>query len=124
MKNDKSYINLNNVFEKINVVPGDKLLVSSNILKILIKLKKRDKEFNANLIIDLLLNKVGKNGTLMFPTYNWDFCKGKEFDYNNTQSLSGSLGNAALKRKEFKRSKNPVYSLLVYGKYQKEICKN
>ena len=59
MKNDKSYINLNNVFEKINVVPGDKLLVSSNILKILIKLKKKDKEFNANLIIDLLLNKKG-----------------------------------------------------------------
>ena len=40
MKNDKSYIILNNIFKKIRVVPGDKLLVSSNILKILIKLKK------------------------------------------------------------------------------------
>ena len=122
MKNDKSYINLNNIFEKIGVVPGDKLLVSSNILKILIKLKKKDKVFNANLIIDLLINKVGKNGTLMFPTYNWDFCKGKDFDYNNTKSLSGSLSNTALKRKEFKRTKNPIYSYAVTGKDKEYIC--
>jgi len=65
---------------------------------------------------------VGKNGTLVFYSFNWDFFKGKIFNHNLSKSFSGALSNAALKRNDFKRSKSPVYSLLVYGKYQKKIC--
>jgi len=122
MQNDKGNINIDNIFDKINILPGDTLLISSNILKMLIKNKKENKQLDANLIIDLLKKKVGKEGTLMFPTYNWDFCKGKEFNYKTTKSLSGSLGNAALKRKEFKRTKNPIYSFAVTGKNKDYIC--
>ena len=75
-------MDLENIFDKININSGDKILVHSNILKILIKLKKKNKKFNANLIIDSLINKVGPNGTVIFATYNWDFCKGIAFDYN------------------------------------------
>ena len=58
----------------------------------------------------------------MFPTYNWDFCKGKDFNYSKTKSLSGSLGNFALSRKDFKRTKNPIYSYAVTGKDKEYIC--
>ena len=115
-------MDLENIFDKINITPGDKILVHSNILKILIKLKKKNKKFNANLIIDSLINKVGPNGTIIFPTYNWDFCNGKGFDYNKTQSKSGSLGNFALERKDFRRTKNPIYSFAVTGKDKDYLC--
>ena len=62
-------MDLENIFDKINITSCDKILVHSNILKILIKLKKKNKKFNANLIIDSLINKVGPNGTIIFPTY-------------------------------------------------------
>jgi len=69
-----------------------------------------------------LINKIGPNGTLMFPTFNWDFCKGKDFDYNTTPSTTGSLSNIALKRKDFRRTKNPIYSFAVTGKDTDYIC--
>ena len=53
-------------FEKINIIPGDKILVHSNILNVLIKFKKKNKKFDADLIIDSLIKKVGPNGTIMF----------------------------------------------------------
>ena len=34
-------MDLENIFDKINIAPSDKILVHSNILKILIKLKKK-----------------------------------------------------------------------------------
>ena len=37
-------MDLENIFEKINIIPGDKILVHSNILKILIKFKKKNKK--------------------------------------------------------------------------------
>ena len=92
-------MDLENIFDKINIAPGDKILVHSSILKILIKLKKKNKKFNANLIIDSLINKVGPNGTIVFATYNWEFCNGKAFDYNKSRSMAGSLGSFVLKRK-------------------------
>ena len=110
------------IFDKINILNGDKVLVSSSILKFLIKSKKENKKFEANIIIDLLINKIGKEGTLLFPTFNWDFCKGKDFDYYKTLSSSGSLGNFALQRSDFKRTKNPIYSFAVTGKDKDFIC--
>ena len=123
MKIKKSKSELENIFNRIDISKGDKVLVTSSILKFLIKYKKKKEIFNPNLIIDLLINKVGSRGTLIFPTYNWDFCKGLDFHYKETKSLSGSLGNFALKRKDFKRTKNPIYSYAVYGKDQDYICK-
>ena len=70
----------------------------------------------------MLIEKVGKSGTLMFPTYNWDFCKGIEFDYKKTMSFCGALSNTALKRKDFLRTKNPIYSFAVTGKDKDLIC--
>ena len=37
-------MDLENIFDKINIISGDKILVHSNILKILIKLKKEKKK--------------------------------------------------------------------------------
>ena len=122
MKEDKESLDLENIFEKINITSDDKVLVYSSILKILIKLKKKDNKFNANLIIDSLINKIGPNGTLIFPTFNWNFCKGQDFYYNKTQSMSGSLGNFALQREDFQRTKNPIYSFAVSGKDKDYIC--
>ena len=75
-------MNIENIINKFGIKKGDKLLVSSNIVKIIINAKKKNIIFNPNSIIDVLKNKVGKNGTLLFPTFNWDFCKGVIFDYN------------------------------------------
>ena len=112
-------------FEKylrdIGVKKADNILVSSNLLKILIKKKRDFLRFNPNDILDALISVVGRSGTILIPTYNWDFCKGLGFHYKKTPSNSGTLGNFALKRKDFERTKNPIYSFAVYGKNKKYL---
>ena len=66
----------------------------------------------------MLKEKIGNTGNLLFPTYNWSFCEGKEFDYKNTKSLCGTLSNIALQRKDFKRTKKKS-DLFVYSLWQR-----
>lgn len=113
---------MKNILKKVKIKKGESVLVSSNILGILLRAKRNKQEINPNKIIDMLVEKVGKQGNLLFPTYNWDFCNGKVFHYKNTLSLSGALGNIALKRKDFLRTKNPIYSFAVAGKDKQLIC--
>ena len=113
---------LESLINKFKIQKGDKILVSSDILRLLMKSKKKEINFNPNNLIDILKEKIGKNGTLFIPTFNWNFLREKTFCSNKTQSHSGSLGNIALKRKDFLRSFNPVYSFAVTGKDKKKIC--
>ncbi len=115
-------INFDHLFDKCGIKSGDKILVSSDILKILIFFKKNKKKFNASAFIKKLKKRVGKNGTILFPTYNWDFCNGADFNFKKTISKTGSLSNFALKERTFKRSLNPIYSFAVWGKDQDYIC--
>ncbi len=111
-------INFEEVFDNLKICPGDNLLINSDIKKILINYKKYQKKFDPNLILNTIIQKIGTNGTLLLPTFNWDFCNGTEFDYFNTPSRSGSLTKIALSRQDFKRTKNPIYSFAAYGKRQ------
>ena len=115
-------MNLELLFNKFKIQKGDKIIVSSDLLRLLLKTKKKEINFNPNDLIDILKEKIGKNGTLFIPTFNWDFFKGKTFYVNKSVSHSGSLGNVALKRKDFTRSFNPIYSFAVTGKDKDKIC--
>ena len=59
---------------------------NSDIKKILINYKGHEKKFDPNTILDVAIKKIGKNGTLLLPTFNWDFCKGTEFNYLKNHS--------------------------------------
>ena len=98
-------INFEEVFDNLEISKGENILINSDIKKILIKYKRNGKKFDPNKILDAAISKIGKNGTLLLPTFNWDFCSGKDFDYLNTPSRSGSLTKVALSRSEFKRTK-------------------
>ena len=115
-------MSLNLLLNKIKIKKGDVIIITSNIIKILSKYKNNKIDFDPNNLIDSIKKRIGKSGTILIPTFNWDFCKGKIFNYYKTTSQSGALGNIALKRKDFMRSFNPIYSFAVSGKNQKKIC--
>lgn len=110
------------VVSQLNIQKGDTLLVSSDIKKFMWNSLKRKEKFDIQRFIDTLIEAVGEEGTLLFPTYNWDFCKGDPFDYVNTPAKTGALGVAALKRSDFKRSKHPLYSCAIWGKDKEMLC--
>lgn len=114
----------------MGVQSGDILYVSSDMAGILkraqIDLGFRDKEGREqflNALIDMLKDMVGSEGTLLFPMYNWDFCKGVRFCMKTTRSKVGALNNFILEnRNDFKRTRHPLYSFMVAGKDADYLC--
>ena len=107
----------------MEIEKGDIIFISSDTMVMRCDIyRSEEKDNRIEHLIDGLINAVGKNGTIIFPTYNWDFCRGERFDYFATPCMTGSLGEIALKRTEFKRTKHPIYSFAVLAKYQEELC--
>lgn len=111
----------NDLLSGYGIEEGDIIDVSSDILSLMIYARKYQLHFDMKDLLSALKAKVGHNGTVMIRAFSWDFCHGKGFDIRKTKSQVGSLGNAALKDSSFKRTKHPIYSWLVWGKYQDEL---
>ncbi len=108
--------------QDIPIDSGDVVLFASDISSFIDRFSDQNIQELLNKWIDILQYKIGRNGTLLFPTYNWGFCHGKAWDYYKTKSKTGVLSNIALKRKDFRRTKHPIYSFAVWGKDQDILC--
>jgi aminoglycoside 3-N-acetyltransferase len=115
-------INYLNVSHHLRINKGDILYVGSDITRLVYNEIRKGNSPDLNKFIDSLIEEVGDEGTLIVPTFNWDFCKGVPFDSKNTPGKTGSLGNICLKRSDFKRTNHPLYSCVIWGKYQDYLC--
>jgi aminoglycoside 3-N-acetyltransferase len=96
--------------------------VSSDIQRAVFTAFRNKEHFSPDLLIESFQKKLGEDGTLLFPTFNWGFCNGVPFDYEKTSCMTGILGREALRKKEFKRSLHPIYSFAVWGRDRDLIC--
>ena len=101
---------------------GDIIDVSSGIASLKKFAEDNDSSFDADTLIDELVNIVGDKGTVMIRSFSWSFCRGVAFNVRETPSEVGALGTVALKKKGFTRTQHPIYSWMVSGYYQKELC--
>ena len=116
--------NLKDKLKEIGVCSGDVLYVASDIKTLLFDgmeqgcysdNSSQDKFIND--FIESIIGLLGKEGTILLPTFSWDFCRGNGFNMKYTKSEVGSLSNWVLKnRSDFKRTHHPIYSFIVYGK--------
>ncbi|MDQ3101259.1 MAG: AAC(3) family N-acetyltransferase, partial [Bacteroidota bacterium] len=75
--------------------------------------------FNADLVLNAFLERLGENGTLVIPAFNYDLKPGECFDVRRTPTISGALGQAALSHSEFARTAQPLHSFAVAGGLQR-----
>ena len=72
--------------------------------------------------IDALIEVVGADGTVVMPTFNWDYCKGEVFDPETSPSQVGVLTEMFRKRIGVLRSITPPWcTFAATGKMAKEI---
>lgn len=110
------YCPFTNILDRVNgIQEGDIVYVISDIFRLAKTAMENHEEFDLTLFLDTITAKVGMTGTVLVPTFNWDFCKGKTFCYDKTPSMTGALGNAALRKRDFIRTKHPIYSFCVWG---------
>ena len=107
------------LIKKMQIYAGDAVYLASDLIRIIIYLKTKKKAFVPNDLVNSILKVIGKDGTLIIPSFNWDFCKGKPYDIINSRAQTGALANYILKnRADFSRTTHPIYSFLVYGRYK------
>ena len=116
------YIKLRELATHLNLKKGDNVFVTSDVKQLLYDCVSHEDETDLNILIDGIIDIIGEDATLVFPTFNWSFCKGTPFDYYKTPCKTGSLGKFALKRDDFKRTRHPIYSFAVWGKGKEELC--
>lgn len=115
--------------DEIGIYSGDILYVSSDSMKIIAAASKElglqgreERDVFLHQLVDNLCYHVGEEGTVLFPVYSWVFCKGMPFDYRKTLGEVGALNNFVLQnRPDFVRTKHPMYSFMVWGKYAREL---
>lgn len=115
---------LKNVLERLGIKKGDILYISSDITTLLFEMSMdygiRDKESRntmLNSLVNIFQEIVGDEGTLLFPVFSWEWCRGNGFDLLHTKGEVGTLSNWVLEnRKDFARTKHPIYSFMVWGK--------
>jgi aminoglycoside 3-N-acetyltransferase len=112
----KDYISYRTIASEMGIRPGEVVLLTSDILKLAMKARKAEKEFSADDFIDSFTALLGNEGTLLIPAYNFDLERGDAYNPSLSPPMTGALAVAAMKRKDFIRTANPLHSFLVWGK--------
>lgn len=102
-------------WKESGIYEGDLVLVHSALSGFLKRYKEKNIFITPDMILDSFISAVGINGTLLFPTYNFDFTKGILFDIKNTRSETGVLTEVARLRKNSYRTGHPLFSFAIIG---------
>ncbi len=116
------YIKLRQLASRLGINKGDRVYVTSDVKNLLYEAMHHDDETDLNILIEGMMEIIGEEGTLVFPSFNWGFCGGVPFDYHKTPAKTGSLCKTALARDDFKRTKHPIYSFVCWGKDTDDLC--
>lgn len=97
------------------VEPGDTLLVHSDIRRTLHTARKAGHRLTPDEVLESFLEAIGPDGTLLLPTFNFDFTSGTPFDIRQTPSQMGVLTEAGRQYAGSVRTGHPVYSFAAIG---------
>ncbi len=119
----EQHIAYTKIIDGLDIHPGDVLFVTSDISRLAFHTIRAEGSFDANLFIDSIQQKLGSEGTLLFPAYNFLLESGDKFDAKKTSPfLCGALSLTAWQRHDFRRTKHPLHSFMVWGKYSGQLC--
>lgn len=93
-----------------NLRRGSTVLLHSSYSRVF-----RERRWEPSEFISHLLERLGSNGTLLLPLFNFDFPKGVPFDIRATPSQMGALTEAGRLWPGAVRTGHPIYSFAAIG---------
>ena len=102
---------LTSAFRNLGVQTGDTLLVHSSYKSL------GPVDGGPQTVINALLAALGPDGTLIMPSFNFDFNKGLPWDVRSTPAQMGILTELVRKDPRAKRIFHPIYSFAIIGKH-------
>lgn len=116
--NNKKYsdIDLINILKKLDIKKGDILCIHTELFKFGSPLLSKYEFLQT--IIDCFFEVIGKEGTLIMPTFTYSFCKNEVYDKLNSITKMGALNEYFRKCKGVKRTNDPIFSFAIKGAKQ------
>lgn len=120
--NKYSEVDLMYSLQRVHLNPGDLVFIHSSLLHLGIMEGVSIQDTAAN-VYRVISEYLGPDGTLVVPTFNFDFAKGLEFDRQNTPSKNMGIFSEYVRRlPESIRSYHPMFSVAAVGRLASKIC--
>jgi len=109
---------------QIGVEAGDTVLVHSDST-LAMRLSKSASWLEANRFMQECFEEtLGAQGTLIVPTFNYNFCKGKPYVHESTPSQVGLFSEQVRKDPRALRSFHPIFSFAAIGPQAEKVLGN
>jgi aminoglycoside 3-N-acetyltransferase len=87
------------------------------------KLATGDRSRLLSAFSEVLKRCVGKRGTVIMPTFTYDFCKGKAFDADQSPSAVGVLTEHFRRERGVIRTAHPIFSVAIWGSKRASLAR-
>jgi aminoglycoside 3-N-acetyltransferase len=111
------------LFKGLGIKNNDKIIIHSNIAG-LSQYHEGGRNRSCKIFISFLKKYIGKKGIIIIPTYNYQFTKYKKIDLKKAPSEVGFFSNYLLIKNWKKRTLDPVFSHIIFGKIMNFNLKN
>ena len=124
MKYDYTRQEMEDCLRKLGIVPGDNLFLHTNIgffgrMKNVTSSEELCKE-----VFEALKSVVTDSGTIVLPAFSYSFFRDEVFNPSTTRSDCGILSEYALKQDDTRRSLDPNFSVVAWGRLAEEFTNN
>ncbi|MBR2186044.1 MAG: hypothetical protein IJ857_01765, partial [Lachnospiraceae bacterium] len=83
------YVPLRKIPEYFGLKKDDSVWIASDVKTLLYTCIENGEKGDMNELIDGIIDIIGPGGTILIPTFNWDFCEGKAFDIRKSPCRTG-----------------------------------
>lgn len=114
MKNE-DYIPYREIAEHLDIQPGSILWFAADLTRVVFLALRNEGSFDPGLFIGSFQERLGKKGTLLIPSFNFNLRHQDKYSRLRTLPITGALATAAMEKGDFIRTRNPLHSFLVWG---------
>lgn len=108
------------IFDQLNLASDATVFISSDLGNLAKIARNQGEAFNVNRWIESL-QEILIDGTIIIPAFTDGLLDGDSFDTKKSKPTIGAMSNKIFRRKDFKRTNDPLHSVFVWGKKTNEI---
>jgi aminoglycoside 3-N-acetyltransferase len=105
---------IKNIFEKCGIKKGQTIFIHGDAGAIA-QLENKNKD-KLKYFFNFLKRFIGNKGNIIVPTFTYESCKSKKFDYKTDKSETGLFSEIFRNLNYTKRTDHPIFSCAIYGK--------
>ncbi|MDD2984477.1 MAG: AAC(3) family N-acetyltransferase [Crocinitomicaceae bacterium] len=111
---------LENWVDSLKLKEDDVILFATNLAGMAKVMKAKGETFSVDVFIETFQRALPQ-GTIIVPAYTDNLKCGDVFDPKTSKPTTGAISNKVQRRKDFKRTSDPLHSVFVWGAKTNEI---